>query len=227
MNESPESSVRTDAWSDGAFADLLADVAGVFAHRVDEDGAGALLHACLEVSGANDGTVYLDDIAGRLSILASTHLDRSVHTTPPSAVVARSLVSMRAESSTDERGTTHAFPLRSRGHAIGVVELVSRLGHPLDAGTANAVQSLVDVAAATIEHLRTLEQTARLVGQLQTALEHRVVLEQAKGVLAERLGVDCHAAFREIRSTARREQKPITEIANQVVATRTNGHLAH
>ena len=221
-----EMSSRTDnagAWTDGTFTDLLADVADVFAHRVDADSATALLQACLEVSGALGGTVYLDDIAGRLDIVASSRPSSHPNPPSPSPVVTRALVSMRAESTTDDCGGTHAFPLRSRGNAIGVVELVTSPRMSLDTGAVNAVQSLVDVAAATIEHLRTLEQTARLVGQLQTALENRVVLEQAKGVLAERLGVDCHAAFREIRNAARREQKPISEVANSVIASRANG----
>lgn len=221
MSKLSSESAPSEAWSDRGFADLLADVADVFAHRVDDDGASTLLQACLEVSGATDGTVYLDDIAGRLEVAASTNAS-----TPPSPAVTRALVSMRAESTSDGDVTVHAFPLRSRGHVVGAVELHAMSGHVIDVAATNAVQSLADVAAATIEHLRTLEQTARLVGQLQNALEHRVVVEQAKGVLAERLGVDCHAAFREIRNTARREQKPISEVATSVVASRRNGSLS-
>lgn len=224
VNHQPSNPADIDAWSSKEFSDLLADVADVFAHRVDSDGADTLLQACLEVSGATDGTVFLDDIAGRLDIVASTRTGATDLSGVPSPVVARALVSMKAESTTTESGVVHAFPLRSRGHAIGAVELTTRHQAALDMSATNAVQSLVDIAATTIEHLRTLEQTARLVGQLQTALEHRVVLEQAKGVLAERLGVDCHAAFREIRNTARREQKPITEVAHHVVSSRTNGN---
>lgn len=224
MSEMSSKAVDSGVWADGAFADLLADVADVFAHRVDEDGASALLQACLEVSGATDGTVYLDDIAGRLEVLASTLPTSSDQISTPSPVVTRSLVSMRPESASHDGVVSRAFPLRSRGHAIGVVELRFGRDYSPAVSASNAVQSLVDLAAATIEHLRTLEQTARLVGQLQTALDHRVVLEQAKGVLAERLGVDCHAAFREIRNTARREQKPITDVATSVIASRGNGN---
>ena len=223
MNKALSSNADGDAWSSREFADLLADVADVFSHRIDGDGAEALLQACLEVSGATGGSVYLDDVAGRLDTVASTNTVATDSTGVPSPVVTRALMSMRAETLAGMSSELHAFPLRSRGHAIGAVELSVENGRALDAGAINAVQSLADVAAATIEHLRTLEQTSRLVGQLQTALENRVVVEQAKGVLAERLGVDCHAAFREIRSTARREQKPITEVASLVVASRNNG----
>lgn len=222
MSTSPMESALTNGDPHREFADLLADIAEVFAHRVDADGATSLLHACLEMSGSTDGTVYLDDIAGRLTVAATT-LEASPES--PSPAVTRALVSMRAEATNEGNDTVHAFPLRSRGHVIGVVELYSRHRHAFDSGASNAVQALADVAAATIEHVRTLEQTARLVGQLQNALDHRVVVEQAKGVLAERLGVDCHAAFHELRNTARREQKPVSDIASAVVAGRTNGNL--
>ena len=88
-------------------------------------------------------------------------------------------------------------------------------------GGRDIVQCLADLAATTIEHSRTVDQTVRLVSQLQTALEHRITLEQAKGILAERLGIDCATAFREIRATACREQRPIGDFAATILAGRT------
>ncbi|MGA0863162.1 MAG: ANTAR domain-containing protein [Ilumatobacteraceae bacterium] len=87
----------------------------------------------------------------------------------------------------------------------------------------NAVQSLAELAAATIDHARTIDRTSRLVGQLQSALDNRVVLEQAKGMVAERLGIDCRAAFVEIRNRARREQRAIGDVASDIVGSRSNG----
>ena len=62
-------------------------------------------------------------------------------------------------------------------------------------------------------------QTRTLVSQLQGALDSRVVLEQAKGILAERLKVDFPTAFQELRNTARREQRPIHHVAAEIVST--------
>lgn len=147
--------------------------------------------------------------------------DRSI---VPSAAMARALASMRPEVDPfDERGVAHSFPLRVRGRTIGAIELVDRSGSVLHETTRGVVQSLADIAAVAIDRVRVLEQTSRLVSQLQNALESRVVLEQAKGVLAERLGTDCPAAFREIRNTARREQKPIVEIAATILKGRNGG----
>ncbi len=222
---SPPETLRTTSTTrkDQLLTDLLADVAEVFNHRIDSDGVLVLLHACLEVTDADGGAVHLEDVAGRLTTFALdwlTGADDSA-TVPTRESVLRCMVSLRDESSRlHDESLSVAFPLRARGRSIGAVELHVSRGGSIEPAARNAVQSLSDVAAVTIEHARTIDQTSRLVGQLQTALDHRVVLEQAKGMLAERLGVDCHTAFREIRAVARREQKPITDIASAIVKGR-------
>lgn len=210
-----------------ALADVLADVAEVFAESVNHDGLETLLHACMTVSNIECGRVQLDDGRGGVEMtvesLAREHgePDRSV---VPSAAMARALSSLRPEVDPfDERGVAHSFPLRVRGRAIGAIELVGPTGSLLHDTTRGVVQSLADIAAVAIDRVRVIEQTSRLVSQLQNALESRVALEQAKGVLAERLGTDCPAAFREIRNTARREQKPIGEIAATILKGRNGG----
>lgn len=215
-------------FTDGtALADVLADVAEVFAESVNHDGLETLLHACMMVSNIESGRVQLDDGRGGVEMtVASRTNDRaeSDRSIVPSAAMARALASMRPEVDPfDERGVAHSFPLRVRGRTIGAIELVDRSGSVLHETTRGVVQSLADIAAVAIDRVRVLEQTSRLVSQLQNALESRVVLEQAKGVLAERLGTDCPAAFREIRNTARREQKPIVEIAATILKGRNGG----
>lgn len=223
MSDTPSLSTQSGPWHDETFSDLLANAADVFAHRVDDDGAAALLQMCLDITHATEGTMYLNDNAGRLRCVAATDDGTPGSIASPSSTITKALLSLRPEVGFESTKTWIALPLRSRGHAIGAIELITPSISPVRVGTVNAVQSLVDVAASTIEHCRTLEQTSRLVGQLQTALENRVVLEQAKGVLAERLDIDCHAAFHEIRNVARREQKQISEIASVIVAGRHNG----
>jgi len=58
------------------------------------------------------------------------------------------------------------------------------------------------------------------VEQLQTALDSRVVIEQAKGMLAERLGVGVGDAFELLRGTARRRRIRLHDLAQQLLATR-------
>lgn len=70
-----------------------------------------------------------------------------------------------------------------------------------------------------IEGLRVeLERLRRERDQLQTALESRVVIEQAKGVLAERLQITAEDAFEVLRSAARSAQRKLREVAAEVVS---------
>jgi len=67
------------------------------------------------------------------------------------------------------------------------------------------------------------ERVARLstrVDQLQTALDSRIVIEQAKGMLAERLGIGVEDAFELLRSTARSRRIRLHDLAQQLLATR-------
>jgi transcriptional regulator with GAF, ATPase, and Fis domain len=212
------------AWNSETFIDLLADVSDVFTDDIDSDGSMALLQACLEVTDSSIGTLYLDDSAGRLESVATTADVEAIQDSAPSDLATKALVSRRLIVTQGPRSAASlAVPLRSRRRVIGIVEIQMPPGRPPADHTLSALQSVADVAAATIDHVRTIHDAARLLGQLQSALEHRVVIEQAKGVVAERLGVDCHSAFTQIRHTARQEQRPISDVATDIVASRGNG----
>src|ERR671931_2852024 len=55
---------------------------------------------------------------------------------------------------------------------------------------------------------------------LQRALDTRIVIEQAKGILAERFDVDVHEAFRLLRTSARSNRMPLRDLATRVVESR-------
>lgn len=84
----------------------------------------------------------------------------------------------------------------------------------LDAGLA-----LADITAAYVLNASALAQSQRTTEQLQTALDTRVLIEQAKGVLAERLGVTTSEAFERIRTSARTDRVKITEVCRLVIDT--------
>ena len=80
--------------------------------------------------------------------------------------------------------------------------------------------ALADVSTIAILQERATRGREALAAQLQTALNSRVVIEQAKGVLAERDGVDMGTAFERLRRTARSSNRRLADLAGDVVAGR-------
>jgi GAF domain-containing protein len=110
-----------------------------------------------------------------------------------------------------------AFPMRLRGDRIGALNVFQTVPGGFDEAALDAGQALADVATIAILQARAVEDAARLAGQLEHALESRVVIEQAKGVLAERLGIDPDAAFTRLRHYARVHGLRLTGLARRVV----------
>jgi GAF domain-containing protein len=110
-----------------------------------------------------------------------------------------------------------SFPMRLRANRIGALDVFQTTPGELDEATVQAGQALTDVATIAILQARAVQDAARLVGQLEHALQSRVVVEQAKGVLAERLGVDPDAAFMRLRRYGRVRGLHLAELARQVV----------
>lgn len=110
-----------------------------------------------------------------------------------------------------------AFPMRLRADRIGALDVFLDDPGALDEVTTQAGQVLTDLATIAIVQARVAQDATRLAAQLQHALESRVVVEQAKGVLAERLGVDPDAAFARLRRYGRARGLHLTELARQVV----------
>ena len=78
-------------------------------------------------------------------------------------------------------------------------------------------QTMADLAASQIDTVGLINEQRELAAQLQNALESRVVIEQAKGVLAASQGIDVHEAFERIRADARRNQATVATVAEAVV----------
>jgi GAF domain-containing protein len=110
-----------------------------------------------------------------------------------------------------------ALPLRLRSVSIGALNLFQASPTALSAEDERLSQALADVATIAILQQRSAHRTARLAEQLQHALNSRVVIEQAKGVLAERRGVTMDAAFDELRRNARNTNSKLADYAKVVV----------
>ena len=109
-----------------------------------------------------------------------------------------------------------ALPMRLRDQTVGALALYRTELGVLDPGAAELASAIADVATIGIVHQRALHQTNMLAQQLQTALDSRVIIEQAKGVLAERLQVAIDEAFLTLRRYARNNNMKLTDAARAV-----------
>lgn len=109
-----------------------------------------------------------------------------------------------------------ALPMRLRNEVIGAMNMFLATPRSLDDTALRVGQALVDVATIGLLHERNLRHSETLAEQLQTALNSRVTIEQAKGVLAERLQIDMDQAFATLRDYARSQQRRLSELALSV-----------
>jgi GAF domain-containing protein len=121
-----------------------------------------------------------------------------------------------------ERGvyrSVHALPLRLRGETIGTMNLFHGQSGVLPAADLVLGQALADVATIGILSERAIRSREVVAEQLQTALNHRMIIEQAKGVLAHQGNLTMAAAFDRLRRYARNHNARLSEVARKVVET--------
>jgi GAF domain-containing protein len=113
--------------------------------------------------------------------------------------------------------TVHALPMRLRGNVLGALNLFHIEPGDMSAADVEAAQALADVATiALLQHRASLE--AQLLNeQLNHALNSRIVIEQAKGMLAERQGIDLESAFSVVRKHARDHNLRLADLARSIV----------
>jgi GAF domain-containing protein len=111
-----------------------------------------------------------------------------------------------------------ALPLRLRREVVGALNLFGDSNSlPISEREIPIAQALADAATIAILHERLLRSRDLLAEQLQFALNSRVVIEQAKGVLIAQLGVGPDAAFESLRGRARGTRRRLIEVAEEVV----------
>jgi transcriptional regulator with GAF, ATPase, and Fis domain len=113
--------------------------------------------------------------------------------------------------------TTQVLPLRRGDQVLGTLQLFQTSATVLGADEVVLAQALADIATIAILRRRFLEQMLVERDQLQAALTSRVVIEQAKGVLAERWRCTVDEAFEALRRHARANRLRLAECARQVV----------
>ena len=112
----------------------------------------------------------------------------------------------------------HAFPMRLRDRVIGALNVFDEDPTRFHPDDIKVVQALADVATIAIIQERAISRAEMLTEQLQGALNSRIVIEQAKGMIAHRHGIDVDKAFERLRAHARRSQLRLADLAREVVA---------
>jgi transcriptional regulator with GAF, ATPase, and Fis domain len=111
----------------------------------------------------------------------------------------------------------HALPMRLRTDVIGALNLFETEPGPLDREKLQIGQALADIATVGLMQQRAIQARDVMTEQLQSALNSRVLIEQAKGLLAERLQVDIEQAFTILRSAARARNRRLADLAQALV----------
>ena len=112
--------------------------------------------------------------------------------------------------------SVHALPMRLRGHTIGALNMFRVDEGPMRESDVVAAQALADVATISILAQRAAADAQVLNEQLTQALNTRIVIEQAKGVVSERAGLDMEQAFARLRRHARNHSVGLTDVARAV-----------
>lgn len=113
--------------------------------------------------------------------------------------------------------TVHALPMRLRGTILGGLNLFTVDAHDIHPADLEAAQALADVATIALLQHRAAREAQVLNEQLNQALNSRIVIEQAKGIIAEREGVDIEQAFVRLRGHARNHNLLLADVARGVI----------
>jgi GAF domain-containing protein len=198
-----------------------------------------VVEACITHTTATEGGMVLADSNGVLHVVASTseraadveeaQLGTSegpcwdcVHSGDPVEVpdVEQKLDVWPAFSRiAEDRGfrAVHATPMRLRGRTLGSLCLFATSAGALTDREAVLVQTLADAATLSLVQQHALDRSHTLTDQLEHALDSRVIIEQAKGALAQRMGISIDQAFTALRQQARHTGTPLRDIAAEIL----------
>jgi len=203
-----------------------------------------LVHACVLILDVTAAGLLLDDQRGHLSLVASsseeTRLlevfqlqnnegpcldcvrDRTIVTSADLEADAGRWPAFVPQALAAGYRSVTAVPMRLRDDIIGGLNMFGSVSRPLADEDRRLAQALADAATIGILQQRAAHRTSVLAEQLQHALNSRVAIEQAKGVLAERHNLSMELAFQMLRKYARDRNFKLFDVATSVVAGRVD-----
>jgi transcriptional regulator with GAF, ATPase, and Fis domain len=114
--------------------------------------------------------------------------------------------------------SVQAVPLRLRGNILGAFNLFLTEPGGIDHQAEAVVQAMADVATIGLLQQRELDRAHAVEGQLQQALQTRIGIEQAKGIISERMGIPMDAAFVLLRGFSRNHNRKLHAVARDIVS---------
>lgn len=198
-----------------------------------------LTHWVVELLGAAGAGVMLADQPHRLRLVTATsqpvrRAERSQELEadgPSPEVVATGERVVAPDLATTDRWPAYVHtaltedlravvgtPMVAGERVIGALTVYERAPRTFTDAELRTIEVLTEVAAACATTVGDLQRARRLAADLQQALDRRVPIEQAKGLIAGRLGVSLQEAFDLLRASARRQQRSVHDVARQLVA---------
>jgi len=116
--------------------------------------------------------------------------------------------------------SVHALPMRLRGQTIGALNLFRATEGTLDDADVIAAQAFADVATIAILSQRAAAEAQAINDQLSHALNSRIVVEQAKGMVSQETGLDMEQSFNRLRGHARNHNLRLAELAGSIIEGR-------
>jgi GAF domain-containing protein len=114
-------------------------------------------------------------------------------------------------------GSVLALPLRLRATTIGALNLFTVEHVPPTEADVTVARAFADLATISVLQTRAVDEARLVSDQLTRALTSRIVIEQAKGVVFERAGIDMDAAFTRMRTYARHHNRLLTDVARAAI----------
>ena len=111
-----------------------------------------------------------------------------------------------------------AAPVPADGQTLGALTVIMATPRQWSQAEAQAISGYANILGQLLVTAADAAQQRRLAGQLQTALDSRIVIEQAKGVLMARKGLPPSQAFQVLRHTARSSSRKLTDVAAEIIA---------
>jgi GAF domain-containing protein len=112
-----------------------------------------------------------------------------------------------------------AAPVRADGQTLGALTVIMATPRLWSQAEAQAISGYASILGRLLVTAADAAQQRRLAGQLQTALDSRILVEQAKGVLMERKGLPPSQAFQVLRHMARSSSRKLIDVAAEIIAT--------